>query len=54
VLMVLDDASAQQASNRANRMSTNDVNHRLDCVALRPYKCARTSGAVTLEVWFCS
>jgi hypothetical protein len=35
-------------------MSTNDVNRRLDWVALRPYKRTRTSGAVTLEAWFCS
>jgi hypothetical protein len=35
-------------------MSTNDVNRRVDGVALRPFKRTRTSGAVNLEAWFCS
>ena len=35
-------------------MSTNDVNRSLHRVALRPFKRTRTSGAVTLEAWFCS
>src|SRR5258708_33634494 len=41
-----------RSSNRANRMSTNDVNSSANRVALRALGRPRTSGAVTLEAWF--